>query len=112
MSLDWDQVLAYALSLRGAELSTSYGKPAARANGRAFISPGREKGSFCLHIDKDMVEMLKETDPGTYWQTEHYEGWPAVLARYDSDDPDRIRAMIERAREQCDSRPKRPRKKT
>jgi hypothetical protein len=42
MSLDWDQVLGFALSLPGAELSTSYGKPAAKANGRAFISPGRE----------------------------------------------------------------------
>jgi hypothetical protein len=112
MTLDWDQVLAFALSLPGTELSTSYGKPAAKANGRAFISPGREQGSFCLHIDKDTVEMLKETEPDTYWQTPHYEGWPALLVRYDSTDPDRVRAMIERARDQCESRRKpRPRTK-
>jgi hypothetical protein len=113
MSLDWDQVVAHALSLPDTELSTSYGKPAVKANGRAFLSPGREQGSFCLHIDKDMVEMLKETDPGTYWQTAHYEGWPAVLVRYDSADPDRVRDMIERARDGCMTRPKpRPRRKT
>ena len=43
--------------------------------------------------------MLKETDPETFWQTPHYEGWPAVLVRYDSADPDRVRAMIERSRD-------------
>jgi hypothetical protein len=112
MKLDWDQVLAFALSLPGTELSTSYGKPAAKANGRAFVSPGREDSSFCLHIDRDTVEMLKETDPDTYWQTPHYEGWASLLVRYDSADPDRLRTMIERARDQCESRPRpRPRNK-
>jgi cellulose biosynthesis protein BcsQ len=28
MSLDWDRVTAFALSLPGAEMSTTYGKPA------------------------------------------------------------------------------------
>lgn len=112
MSLDWDQVTAYALALPDSEMSTSYGQPAVKANGRAFVSPGREEGSFCLHIDTDTVDMLMETDPDTYWQTPHYEGWPAVLVRYDSADPDRIRAMIGRARDWCASRPKpRPRKR-
>jgi hypothetical protein len=43
--------------------------------------------------------MLKETDPETFWQTPLYEGWPAVLIRYSSADPERVRAMIERSRD-------------
>ena len=27
---------------------------------------------------------LKATEPNTYWQTPHYEGWPAILVRYDA----------------------------
>lgn len=111
MSLDWDRIVDFASDLPGAQRSTHYGGPAVKANGRAIIAPGRESGSFCLLIDRDTVEILKETDPGTYWQTPHYEGWPAVLVRYDSADPERVLAMIERAHEQALSRkPPRPRK--
>ena len=59
----------------------------------------RTRRSFGVAIDLDTVEMLKETDPDTFWQTPHYEGWPAVLIRYDSADPERVRAMIERSRD-------------
>ncbi|WP_157217154.1 MmcQ/YjbR family DNA-binding protein [Flavisphingomonas formosensis] len=112
MSLDWDGIVAHALSLAGTEAGSSYGQPAVKANGHTMISPGREAGSFCLHIDRDTVEMLKETDPETFWQTPHYEGWPSVLVRFDSPDPDRVYAMIERSRDWCLTRPKaRPRKK-
>jgi hypothetical protein len=114
MSLDWDSVVAHALSLPDTELSTSYGQPAVKlsTNGRAFLSPGREAGSFCLHIDRDTIEMLKDTDPETYWQSAHYEGWPAVLVRFDSPDPNRVLAMIEKARDWNAARPKtKPRKK-
>lgn len=111
----WDKAVAYALTLPDTELSTSYGKPAVKvaANGRAFLYSGHEDGtSFGIAIDLDTVEMLKETDPDTFWQTPHYEGWPAVLIRFDSDDPERVRAMIDRSRDWSAARPKvKPRKK-
>lgn len=101
MRLDWDSVTAFAAALPDAERSTYYGGPAIKANGNAFVAPGREAGSFCLLIDRDTVDMLKETDPDTYWQTPHYEGWPAVLVRYASADPERVLAMIGRAHGQA-----------
>jgi hypothetical protein len=110
MSLDWDLVADFAASLPDAERSTHYGGPALKANGNAFVAPGREADSFCLMIDRDTVDMLKETDPDTYWQTSHYEGWPAVLVRYASADPKRVMAMIEQAHAQARAK-KRPRPK-
>lgn len=98
----WDEAVAFALSLPDTVLSTSYGKPAVKiaSNGRAFLYVGREaESAFGVAIDLDTVEMLKETDPDTFWQTPHYEGWPAVLVRFDSADPDRVRAVIERSRD-------------
>jgi hypothetical protein len=107
--------VAHALTLPDTELSTSYGKPAVKviSNGRAFLYSGHEdQTSFGIAIDMDTIEMLKETDPDTFWQTPHYEGWPAVLIRFDSADPDRVRAMIERSRDWTAARPKvKPRKK-
>ena len=78
----WDRAVEYALKLPGTELSTSYGKPAVKVNGRAFLFIGREEeSSFGVAIDLDSVELLKETDPDSFWQSPHYEGWPAVLIR-------------------------------
>lgn len=95
--MNWDAVFAFAAGLPGAERTTYYGGPAVKANGYPIVTPCDEPDSFCLHIDRDTVEMLKETDPATFWQTPHYLGWPSVLVRYASDDPERVWAMIERA---------------
>jgi len=111
----FEDAVAFALTLPDTELSTSYGKPAVkvRSNGRAFLYTGHEhQSSFGIAIDLDTVEMLKETDPDTFFQTPHYEGWPAVLVRFDSADPERVRAMIERSRDWAAARkPARARKK-
>ena len=110
--MTWEDAVAFALGLPGAELSTSYGKPAVMVKGRAFLATGHEPGSFCILIDRDTVDMLMATDPATYWQTPHYAGYPAVLVRFDSDDPDRVRQTISHARDWNAARPAlRPRKK-
>ena len=104
----FEAAVAFALTLPDTELSTSYGKPAVKivSNGRAFLYTGHEnKTSFGIGIDLDTVELLKETDPDTFFQTPHYEGWPAVLIRFDSDDPERVRAMIERSHEWTAAKP-------
>ncbi|HEX8469443.1 MAG TPA: MmcQ/YjbR family DNA-binding protein [Allosphingosinicella sp.] len=107
----WDEAVAFALTLPETELSTSYGKPAVKVNGRAFLYTGREDGSFGVAVDLDTVEMLKETDPGTFWQTPHYEGWTAVLVRYGSKDPERVRETVMRSHAWTAAKPKpRPRK--
>ena len=107
----WEDAVAFALTLPGTELSTSYGKPAVKVNGRAFLFTGREpETSFGVALDLDSVEMLKETDPGTFWQTPHYEGWPAVLVRYSSKDPERVRETIGRSYAWTAAKPK-PRKR-
>ncbi|WP_240505823.1 hypothetical protein [Erythrobacter colymbi] len=99
----WEAARDFALTLPGTELSTSYGKPAVKiaANGRPFLGTGRETDtSFVLHIDIATAEMLMATGPETFWQTPHYEGHPAVLVRFDSPDPERVRDTIRLAHEQ------------
>ena len=113
--MTWDEAVAVALALPDTELSTSYGKPAVKvtSNGRAFLYPSHEADtSFGVGIDLDTVEILKETEPETYWQTAHYEGWPAVLVRYACKDEERVRDVIRRSRDWTAAKPKaRPRKR-
>ena len=94
---DWDEAVAFARSLPGTELSTSYGRPAVKVNGKAFLYPGREAGSFAIASPLPEKELLMETDPETFWESDHYRGWPAVLVRYGSPDGERIEAVIQRA---------------
>lgn len=104
---NWEDAVSVALGLADTHVALSYGKPAVKivSNGRAFLSGSREPDSFVLQIDRDTKEVLIETDPDSFWETPHYHGWPALLVRYDSADPDRVRTMIERARDQAASRP-------
>ena len=89
--------MAFALTLPGTEESTSYGRPAVRVRGKAFVYPGREQGSFAVASSLEEKELLMETDPATFWETDHYRGWPAVLVRFGSADPERVGAVIRRA---------------
>jgi hypothetical protein len=111
----FDEAVAYALTLPDTELSTSYGKPAVKvgSNGRAFLFPSHEADtSFGVAIALDTIEILKETDPATFWQTPHYVGWEGVLIRYDSEDEERVRDVIQRSRDFVAAKPPvKPRKR-
>jgi hypothetical protein len=111
----YDRALAFALTLPGAAQLTKFNSAVAgiAANGQSFLFPGHERDtSFVVAIDLATVEILMETEPETYWQSPHYQGHPMVLVRYDSPDPERVRQVIERARDQAAAKkPIRPRKK-
>ena len=113
--MTFDEAVVFALTLPDTELGTSYGKPAVKlaSNGRAFLFPSHEADtSFGVAIDLDTIEMLKATDPDSFWQTPHYEGWEAILIRYESSDAERVQQVIRRARDWVAAKPKpRPRKR-
>jgi hypothetical protein len=113
--MTFDEAVAFALTLPGTERGTSYGKPAVKvaSNGRTFLFPSHEADtSFGVAIDLGTIEILKETDADTFWQSPHYIGWEGVLIRYDSKDEDRVRDVIARSRDWVAAKPRpRPRKR-
>ena len=95
---DWAEVQAFALTLPGVEAGTSYGKPAMKMRGKMIVAttaPSRD--SFVLAVTLPEKELLLETDSGSFWQTDHYHGWPAILVRYGSGAGERIARLITRA---------------
>ncbi|MBX3593807.1 hypothetical protein [Sphingomonas sp.] len=87
---DWADLVAFALNLPGVVIASHYGHPVPKKNGRAIVAPGREAGSFCLMVSTDEKQLLLDTDPDTFWQTDHYRNYPAILVRYG-----RSRARVE-----------------
>lgn len=92
-----DEMFAYALGQPGAEDSTLHGGRCVRVRGHWIVNDSRESGSLALGLEKGTVEFLMATEPQTYWQTPHFEGWPAVLVRYEAADDERLREQIDKA---------------
>ncbi len=95
---DWAAVVAIGCALPGVAQGSSYGRPALRFRNRTLAAAtAPDPASFVLHVAEEEKEMLIETDPATFWQTDHYRGWPAVLVRYGTDAADRINILLQRA---------------
>jgi hypothetical protein len=95
--IDWDAVVAIGLAFPGVDLGTSYGHPALKLRGKMLAAGDKADDHFVLSATRDEIEMLKNTEPACFFQTPHYEGWPAVLVRYAEADPERIAVLIARA---------------
>ena len=92
-----DQMFACALTQPCAEDSTLHGGRCVRVRGHWIVNESREPDCLALALDLGTVDFLMETEPRTYFQTPHYEGWPAVLVRYEAADDDRLREQIDKA---------------
>jgi hypothetical protein len=105
----WDDIRRIALALPDTEESSSYGRPALKVNGRAFVSESREEGAIYLPRPQEEVDLLLRARPDVYFQTSHYEGW-GVLARLDATDEEELTVAIEDSYAfQRDKKPVRPR---
>ncbi|MEH3045935.1 MmcQ/YjbR family DNA-binding protein [Sphingomonas adhaesiva] len=95
---DWDAVVATVLALPGAERGTAYGKPAVKMRGKTIAAlTAPDGGSFVLHLPIEEKERLIDSDPATFWETDHYRGWPAVLVRFGSEAGERVAALLARS---------------
>lgn len=112
--MTFEEATDYALTLPGAERSTSYGQPCVKANGNGFLFVGHEpQEAFALHMEMATKQIMLETHPGTFFETPHYSGYSTVLVRYDGSDDDLVRDMIRRAADWARAKaPPRPRKKS
>ena len=91
-----DDVRAIALSLPETEERPSYGTPGFRVKGK-FLIRLREEDSLVVPIDTIERDFLMESDPATFYITDHYRDWPYVLVRLSKVDREELRDLLERA---------------
>lgn len=92
-----DEMFAYALSLPETEDSTLHGVRCVRLRGKLLVNETRLADALSLSLDHGDIDLLMETEPGTYFKTPHFIGWPAVLVRYAAADDARLREQIDKA---------------
>ncbi len=91
----WDDVRRIALSLPGAEETTTYGRPCFKVNGRPFVNTGRVEGAIVTRAPDEERDLLIAANPDVYFVTPHYDGWEAVLVRLDAVDKEELAGRLE-----------------
>jgi len=84
--ITFETVREIGAQLPGTEVSTAYGSPALKVNGRLYaciaINKQAEPNSLAVFLaDFEQREALLAEDPGTYYVKPHYERYPVVLVR-------------------------------
>ena len=97
MTVNFDMVRVAALKLPSVSEGTSYGTPCLRV-GKTLIARLREDGeTLVLKIDPMERDILIDAEPGTFFTTDHYRGYPIVLVRLAMADLDHIEMLLRRA---------------
>lgn len=88
---------AIALAFPATEEGTSYGMPSFKVRGKFFTRIRHEDDSAVLQcVPTDERELLIEMDSATFHVTDHYRGYPIVLARLETLAPVQARVFLER----------------
>jgi hypothetical protein len=96
-TVTFETVRKIALALPGVAEGTSYGTPAFRVQNK-FLARLREDGeSLAVKIGFDERDILMKIDPETFFITDHYLGYPAILVRLSRVHPDDLRMVLEQA---------------
>jgi hypothetical protein len=97
----FDIVRKIGLELPDVEESTTWGSPALKVRGKLLacvaIHKSAEPGSLAVRIDFDQRAALLAEAPGTYYVTDHYMNYPAVLVRLSQIPIDQLRDLLRSA---------------
>jgi hypothetical protein len=95
--ITYDTVRRLALALPGVEEGTSYGTPALKVKGKFLLRLKEDGESIAVRVDFDVRDALLAADPASFYVTDHYRGYPAVLVRLASVRRDALRGLLEEA---------------
>lgn len=90
------QIRRIALGLPGAYEQVSYeGRPSWRTKPRMFAWVRPDPEALVVWVDSlDAKDAMLASEPGTFFTTAHYDGYPIVLARLQAIDGRRARELI------------------
>jgi hypothetical protein len=78
----WEQLTRLGRELPEVEEDSWYGTPALKVRGKGFVRLKEDGTSVVFVLENvDEQEHLIEAQADIYYITDHYRGWPSVLAR-------------------------------
>jgi hypothetical protein len=93
----FDSVREMALAFPGVEEGTSFGTPALRVR-KKLLARLREDGeTLVVKVGLDEREFWMATQPETFYITDHYAGYPAMLVRLATVHPGDMQILVDQA---------------
>jgi len=77
----YETVRELGRELPGVEESTSYGTPALKVKKKLLVRLKEDGTTIVLLVGFDQRDILMQVDPETFFITDHYRGYPSVLAK-------------------------------
>ncbi|HET6232840.1 MAG TPA: MmcQ/YjbR family DNA-binding protein [Longimicrobiaceae bacterium] len=77
----WQTVKRLAAGLPEVEEGTSYGTPALKVKGKLFARLWEDGDTLVLKVNLFERRFLMDAEPETFFITDHYRDYPAVLVR-------------------------------
>lgn len=77
----WEEVRELALSFPGVGEGASHGSPAFLLDGKFFSRFNEKEQALVVLVEEALRDALLAGKPETYFTTDHYRNYPAVLAR-------------------------------
>jgi hypothetical protein len=93
-SFIWIDDLFGELHLPGVSKGVFMGRPSLMHRGKSIIG-SKDGESLVVHCPMEIKELLIQAEPATYFETDHYRGYPAVLMRPAIIDKATLRIRIE-----------------
>ena len=85
------------LALPGVEEGPCYGTPGFRVRGKFLARLRDEETVLVVKCGDDERDYRMQSDPATFFTTDHYRGYPTVLVRLTSVDPADLQDLLEEA---------------
>jgi hypothetical protein len=80
--MKWEQLVKLGCELPEVEEGSWFRTPALKVRGKSFVRLKEDGQSVVFLLESvDEQEFLIRAQPDLYFITDHYKGWPAVLAR-------------------------------
>lgn len=96
--MKWEEFVAIACELPEVEESLSYGRPSLKVRGNFMAGLNPKEKAFVLRLASvEEQDFLIEMAPQIYYITDHYKGYPAILARPSKMTKKEARGRLERA---------------
>ncbi len=94
--MTFEDLQRIGLALPGVQARTSYGTPALFVGKKLLVRLKEDARDVVLRMSLEEKAFLIEADPDTFYETDHYKGWPAVLGRLDRLDTETIAVLLAR----------------
>ena len=95
--MTYETVRDLARRLPGVEEGTSYGTAALKVKGKLLVRLKEDGSTIMLRTDFIERDHLLRTAPKTFFITDHYRDYPAVLVRLSTVPPAQLRELLEDA---------------